>query len=185
MTKRKELWVCDPTRECMWDSSKGKTMHKVPRHRTVTEEDLANHTSPCSVFILRVCRMNWSKTDSAIFKQKFSYETGPPQGCQQSTGGREGWLPESMQRVLAIPRATRSEQAPCTGVADLWKEIVAISVPVNFPESPGGESLDEDLSRSGWSSTSLWRVVLLFIRVSVTTTEMTLEWRSLDSSDPP
>lgn len=38
------------------------------------------------------------------------------------------------------------------------------------PESSGEESLNEDLSTSGWPSACLWRIVLLFIRVFVTTT---------------
>lgn len=122
--------------------------------------------------------MNWSKP-SSLMKQDLRM------GVNRALAGSEGWSLEGMQRMVAIPRASRSEHAPCTRVADLWKEIVAVSVPVNFPESPGGESLDKDLSRSGWPSTSLWRIVLLFIRASVTTTEMILEWRSLDSSNPP
>lgn len=60
-------------------------------------------------------------------------------------------------------------------------QLVYLSTSHN-PESSGEESLNEDMSTSGWPSACLWRIVLLFIRVFVTTTGTRTEvvgcWRS-------
>lgn len=43
---------------------------------------LANHTSPAL--------FHPESLQNELVKAKFSYETGPPHGCEQSTGGQRG-----------------------------------------------------------------------------------------------